>query len=302
MKIPLKKYYLILLLFFSYTGLIGQELICTVQVASPRIEGTDRRVFESMQTAIFEFVNNRNWTNYAFQAEERIECSILITIDERISVDEFKGKINLILRRPTYNAAYNSPLFNYVDNDFQFQYIEFQSLDYAENTYTSNLTSVLAYYINIFLGLDFDSFSLYGGTPFFEAAQTIVNTAQASAYSGWKAYESTHNRYWLVENLLNPAYQPLRKFLYEYHRNGLDIMHEKAAEGRSHISRNLDLLRLTYNEHPGLFLLQLLVEAKRDEFINLYSEGANTEKTNAINIFSEIDPANSVKYQEILKR
>ncbi len=302
MKINVRKYYLILLLSFAYSGLIGQEILCTVQVASPRIEGTDRRVFESMQTAIFEFINNRNWTNYAFRTEERIECSILITIDERISVDEFKGKINLILRRPTYNTAYNSPLFNYVDNDFRFEYIEYQALDYSENSYTSNLTSVIAYYVNVFLGLDFDSYSLYGGTPFFESAQAIVNTAQASAYAGWKAFESTRNRYWLVENLLNPAYQSLRKFSYEYHRNGLDIMSEKAAEGRSHISRNLNLLRTTYNERPGLFLLQLLVEAKRDEFINLYSEGSNTEKTNAINILSEIDPANSTKYQGILRK
>lgn len=297
-----KKYFFVFILSLAGVSLFGQEILCTVQVASPRIEGTDRRVFESMQTAIFEFINNRNWTNYSFKTEERIECSILITIDERVSVDEFKGKINLILRRPVYNSAYDTPLLNYVDNDFQFEYIEFQPLDYAENTYTSNLTSVLAYYINIFLGLDFDSFSLYGGTQFFESAQTIVNNAQNSAYGGWKAFENTRNRYWLVENLLNPAYQSLRKFSYEYHRNGLDIMSDNAAEGRSHITRNLNLLRTTYNERPGLFLLQLLVEAKRDEFINLYSEGSNTEKTNAINILSEIDPANSSKYQGILSR
>lgn len=302
MKVRYRKYFLLVLLVFGYVGLTGQEILCTVQVVSPRVEGTDRRVFESLQTAIFEFVNSRNWTNYAFKAEERIECSILITIDERVSVDQFKGKINVILRRPIYKTAYDSPLLNYADNNFRFDYIEFQPLDYSENTYTSDLTSVIAYYINIFLGLDFDSYSLYGGTPFFEKAQTIVNVAQASPYSGWKAYESTRNRYWLVENLLNPAYQSLRKFSYEYHRNGLDVMSEKAAEGRSHITRNLNLLRATYNERPGLFLLQLLVEAKRDEFINLYSEGSNTERTGAINILSEIDPANSSRYQGILRK
>lgn len=302
MKKSAKKYYLLLILMFGSAGLIGQEIFCTVQVASPRVEGTDRRVFESMQTAIYEFINNRKWTNYSFQLEERIECSIMITIDERISADEFKGKLNLILRRPVYKTTYNSPLFNYVDNDFQFQYIEFQPLDYSENAFTSDLTSVLAYYINIFLGLDFDSFSLMGGTPFFQAAQNIVNVAQNSPYSGWKAYESGRNRYWLVENLLNPAYRALRQFSYEYHRKGLDVMSEKASEGRAHISRNLELLRSVYNERPGLFALQLLIEAKRDELINLYTEGSNTEKTGAINILSEIDPANSSRYQGILRR
>ena len=302
MKRLAKKYYLLFLFVLASSGLIGQEILCNVQVASPRVEGTDRRVFETMQTAVYEFINNRKWSNYSFQMEERIECSILITIDERISVDEFKGKLNLILRRPAYKTSYNSPLFNYVDNDFQFQYIEYQALDYADNTFSSNLTSVLAYYVNIFMGMDFDSYSLYGGTPFFERAQNIVNTAQNSPYSGWKAFESTRNRYWLAENLLNPAYQSLRKFSYEYHRKGLDVMSEKAAEGRSNISRNLNLLKSVYNERPGLFLMQLIIEAKRDEFINLYSEGSNMEKTNAINIFSEIDPANSSRYQEILKR
>lgn len=290
------------MLILGFTALGAQEIYCTVQVASPRIEGTDRRVFESMQTAIYEFINNRRWTNYSFEPEERIECSILITIDERISVDEFKGKLNLILRRPAYKTTYNSPLFNYVDNDFQFRYIEFQPLDYSENTYTSDLTSVLAYYVNIFMGLDFDSFSLMGGTPFFQAAQNIVNSAQNSPYAGWKAYEGTRNRYWLVENLLNPAYGQLRRFSYEFHRKGLDLMSDNVSEGRSNISRNLELLRSVYNERPGLFALQLLIEAKRDEFISLYSEGSNTEKTTAINILSEIDPANSSRYQGILQR
>lgn len=298
----LKKLLFTIVFISSITGNQAQEILCSISVSSPRLEGTDRRVFETLQTSIYEFINNRQWTNYSFQPEERIECSILITIDERISVDEFRGKLNLILRRPVYKTSYNATLFNYVDNDFRFQYIEYQSLDYADNTFSSNLTSVIAYYVNIFLGLDFDSFSLYGGTPFFEAAQNIVNAAQNAPYQGWKAYENSRNRYWLVENLLNPVYSNLRKFSYEYHRKGLDIMFEKASEGRSNISRNLNLLKSVNDERPNLFMLQLLVEAKRDELINLYSDGSNTEKTTAINILSGIDPANAIRYQEILKK
>ncbi|MCP4551487.1 MAG: DUF4835 family protein [Bacteroidetes bacterium] len=298
----LKKLLFTIILFSSVTSIHAQEILCSISVSSPKVEGTDRRVFETLQTSLYEFVNNRQWTNYSFQPEERIECSILITIDKRISADEFSGKLNLILRRPVYKTSFNASLFNYVDNNFQFQYIEYQSLDYSDNTFSSNLTSVIAYYINIFLGLDFDSFSLYGGTPFFDAAQNIVNAAQNSPYQGWKAYENSRNRYWLVENLLNPAYQDLREFSYEYHRKGLDVMSERVSEGRSNISRNLNLLKSVNDERPNLFILQLLMEAKRDEFINLYSDGSNTEKTTAIDILSGIDPANSTRYQEILSK
>lgn len=278
----------------------AQEIYCTVQVSTPQIEGTDKRVFEALQKAMYEFINNRKWTAYSFKLEERIECSILLTINKKISVDEFKGKLNLILRRPVYNTAYDTPLFNYVDNDFQFKYVENQPLDYSDNTYTSELTSVIAYYMYIFLGLDFDTFSLLGGQTFFEKAQEVVNSAQNSPYPGWKSYEDIKNRYWLVENYLNPSYKALRNFNYSYHRSGLDMMSENAASGRSTIGKYLGLLKEVNRERPGLFVLQLLVEAKRTEFINIFEKGTSTEKTNAVNILKEIDPANSSEYQKIL--
>ncbi len=294
-----------ILLFFLllnfYTNIHAQEFFCTVSVRSPQVEGTDKRVFESLQTSLNEFVNNRKWTNYPFQTEERIECSILITIDERLSVDEFKGRINLALRRPVYNTSYNTVLFNYVEESFQFKYIEFQSLDFNSNNYTSNLTSVIAYYLYFFLGLDFDSFSEYGGTPFFEKAQEIVNAAQSSPYTGWKSYESMKNKYWLVENMLNPSYRELRKFNYEYHRLGMDDLSKNTSASRGKMAQSLELLRKVYNEHPNLFALQLLVQSKRDEFIKLFSEGSNMEKNKVLGILKKIDPANSSKYEKIKK-
>ena len=291
---------LIFILFLTFQS-YSQEFICSVSVNSSKIEGTDKRVFESLQTSLNEFVNTRVWTNYAFQPDERIECSMMITIDNQISSDEFKGKLNVILRRPVYNSTYNSPIFNYIDENIQFRYIENQSLDFNQNSYSSNLTSVVAYYLYVFLGMDFDTFSLNGGTPFYEMAQAIANTAQSSPYGGWKAFEGTKNRYWLVENFLNPSYRDIRKFMYEYHRLGLDVLSDNATEGRSLITENLKLLRNVYNERPNLFALQLILEAKRDEIINLYSEGSSMEKNSAVNILSEIDPANSSRYQEIMK-
>lgn len=291
-----------ILIFIITLHVSGQEFYCNVQVNSQQVEGTDKRVFETLQNAIFEFMNNKKWTNYSFKIEERIECAIVITISRRISSDVFEGTINLVLRRPAYKTSYNSALLNFIDKDFQFRYIEYQPLDYSDNVYTSNLTSVLAFYTYIFLGLDFDSFSLYGGTPYYEKAQAIVNTAQNAGERGWKAYENQRNRYWLVENLLNPAYQKIRIFIYEYHRKGLDMMAEDTQTGRANITKSLDLLQKLYNERPGLFILQVMLDTKRDEIIDIYSEGSPVEKTKAVNILKKVDPANSSRYQEILNK
>lgn len=297
----MRKILLLFLLAFVLTKTNSQEIFCTVQVISPQIEGTDKRVFETLQNSIFDFINNRKWTNHSFGIEEKIECSILLTIEERISVDEFRGRINVVLRRPVYQSSYNSPLLNFVDRDIQFRYIEYQPLDFSENSYSSEITSVLAYYVYMMIGLDFDSFSLHGGTPFFEKAQTIVNNAQNSPYSGWRAFDKPKNRYWLVENCLNPAYLALRTFSYEYHRNGIDLMAENAIRGRSNISSKLNLLERVYNNRPGLYLLQVTMESKREELLNLYSQGITSEKSKAITILSKIDPANSSRYQQLLK-
>jgi hypothetical protein len=298
----MKKILILLAVFLVSVRSSSQELDCQVSVTAPQLTGTDKRIFETMQTGIYEFMNNRKWSSYNFRTEERIECTVLLTITDRMSTDDFKGTLNLVLRRPVYNSAYNSVLLNWIDKDFQFHYIEFQPLDYAEGTYTSNLISTLAFYSNIFLGLYFDSFSQYGGSQFFDKAQSIVNAAQNAPETGWKAYESQKNRFWLVENYLNPANIELRDFSYRFHRLGLDQMYEKIDQGRNEVTESLDLLKTLYNEKPGLFALQLIMDAKRDEFVNIYSDQRvpPMEKTNVVNTLKEIDPANGSKYQTIL--
>jgi hypothetical protein len=290
-------------IFFLLTALAGaQEMNCVVSVSAPKIEGTDKRVFESLQNAIYEFVNNRKWTNYNFKIEERIECTILITINERLSQDQFTANFNLVLRRPILNTAYNSVLFNYVDKGVQFTYAEFQPLDYSDGSFTSNLTSILAYYTYIYLGLYFDSFSEDGGQQFLEKAQNVVSAAQNASEPGWKAYESTRNRYWIIENLLNPSNSAIRDFYYKFHRLGLDQMYEKVDIGRESITQSLDGIKTLYDAKPDLFALTLIVDAKRDEIINIYSDQRvpSNEKVIVTNIFKEIDPANSSKYLTIL--
>jgi len=294
----LKRISLMLSLILLMVRVNGQEFNCIVNISTQKLEGTDKHVFETLQNAIYEFMNNRKWSNFNLRTEEKIECTVLLTVNERLGSDEFRGNLNLVLRRPVLNSSYNSILLNYLDKGFQFRYVEYQPLDYSDGAFTSNLTSVLAYYSYVFLGLYFDSFSPNGGGQFFEKAQEVVNAAQNAPESGWKAFESEKNRYWLVANYLNPTYSGLRDFSYLYHRMGLDLMYEKVDAGRGSITESLNYIQKVYNTKPGLFALQLIFEAKRDEIVNIYRDQRvpPVEKNNIINMMKEMDPANSSKY------
>ena len=279
----------------------AQELKCDIRVNSNQVSGTDKTVFQNLQTALYEFINNTKWTNINFKTAEKIECSIAVTIKERTDSNSFSGELNMALRRPCYKASYTTPMLNYVDQKFSFEYTDGQPLDFSLNTHMSDLTSTIAFYVYMFLGLDFDSFSLNGGTPFFEAAQQIVNNAQSSSQAGWKAFDGNKNRYWMAENMTNNSYAPLHQFLYEYHRLGLDVMSEKPDEGRAAILQSLHNLQTIHQSYPTCFFLQLMVEAKREEIINVFSQGSPKEKTEAVNLMKEIDPAQSSTYETILQ-
>jgi hypothetical protein len=288
------------LTFVFFFHSIAQEFNASVQVSAPQLQQTNREKFQELRKSLYEFVNDRNWTNYSLTLDERIECTIAITIMEEISSDEFKGRINLVLKRPVYGTSYQTTLFNYVDNDFQFQWQEGQAIEFNEASFSSNLTATIAYYINIFLGIDFDSFQSMGGTPYFTKAQNIVNMAQSARETGWKAFESMRNRYWLAENLNNSSYANLRKAIYQYHRHGLDLMYDNPENGRRGIMEALELLQRAHREKPRLFFMQLFMDAKRDEFINIFSEAAPMDKTKAVNILKEIDPSKANEYQKII--
>jgi len=299
----IKAFLVTLLCVLCSVGLHAQELNCMISINTQKLSGTDKKVFETLQNAIYEFVNNRKWTNFNFKQEERIECTMLITINDRLSADEFQGTMNVVIRRPVLNAAYNTVLLNTIDKNVQFKYVEYQPLDYSDGTFSSNLTSILAFYSYTILGFYFDSFAPSGGSTYFEKAQDVVNSAQNSSDPGWKAYESEKNRYWIVNNYLNSANSEIRDFAYRYHRLGLDQMYEKADQGRSAITDGLELLQKLFNAKPNLYAIQLIFDAKRDEFVNIYADQRvpPMEKTSITNILKEIDPANSSKYQAILE-
>lgn len=296
------KIFILLILSLFMLTVQSQEFICNVEVSSQEIQGSDRRVYETMKNAIYEFMNNRNWTNYNYKQSERIECSILINVTKRPSVDYFRFDMTLALRRPVFNSSYNSVLFNYIDKDIDIEYIENQPLDFSVGMFSSNLTSILAYYAYIMLGLDFDSFMLNGGNPYYEAALNIVNAAQNTNYTGWKSSENTRNRFWLLENLTNPSYAGFRSFYYEYHLKGLDVMYEFPEKGRQTILATLEYLQKIKQSRPGLLFLQIIADSKRDELVNIFSDGLATEKTAAVKILNEIDPANAMTYQKILQK
>jgi len=296
--------YSFLTLIITGGGVVNsQELNCNVQVTAQKIQGSNRQVFESMQRDIYEFMNNSIWTNNVFSYAERIDCNILINITEQFSADEFRGTIQVQLRRPVYNTTYNSTLLNFMDNNFQFRYVEFSPLEFDPNSYRSSLVSVLAYYAYIFLGFDYDSFSPLGGTQFFQIAEKIVNNAQNASEPGWKPYDGSRNknRYWLVKNALDKEYEGIRRFIYEYNILGMDKMESKAGEARISILESLKLIQGVYRARPDpyMYILQIIMESKADELVSIFTDAFPEEKSRVVQILNEIDPGNKTKYEKI---
>lgn len=301
----MRNLFILVFVVFSCYSTFGQELKCNVQVVSSKIQGSNKQVFETLQEAIFEFMNNRVWTDHVYDTEERIECNLMFNITEQLSADEFRATLQIQSRRPVYNTNYYTTMFNYVDNDIRFRYIEFEPLEFDLNSHTSNLTSLLAFYAYYMIGLDYDSFSFEGGSPYFENAEKIVLNAQNVSEKGWKPVDDMahNNRYWLVKDMLDQDYAPVREFYYRYHRHGLDIMDEKVADGRAEIANSLELLQKVYRNRPDpyMHLLRLVFDAKADEFTKVFSESYPEEKNRAYTILSEIDQTNTSKYKSILE-
>ncbi len=301
----MKKFWFGLLFCLITIPLFSQELKCNVQISTQQIQGTNKQVFQTLQSAIYEFMNNKVWTNHVYAPEERIECNMLFNITEQISADEFRGTLQVQSRRPVYNTNYNTVMFNYMDNDISFRYIEFEPLEFDPNSHLSNLTSILAYYAYVVLALDYDSFSSKGGSPFWTIAEKIVDNAQNVPEKGWKPFENTshRNRYWIVKDFLDSDYAPCRDFIYRYHRLGLDVMDAKVAEGRAEIASSLELLQDVYRKKPDPFLqpLHIIFDAKSDELVKVFSESFPEEKSRMFQLLSEIDQANAGKYNQIME-
>jgi len=283
---------------------VSQELYCNVQVSAQKIQGSNREVFQNMQRDIYEFMNSMVWTDNIFSFSERIECNLLINLDEQLSADEFRGTVQIQLSRPVYNTTYKSTVLNFVDNNFQFRYVEFQPLEFNPNSHTSNLVSVLAYYAYLLIGMDFDTYSQGGGTPYFQVAEKIVINAQNAPEQGWKPYDGSRNRnrYWLVKNILDSEYSGVRQFIYLYHLRGLDRMESDMTRARTEIYESLRRLQEVYRQRPDPFMyyMTVVLDAKADEIVNIFSQAFPEEKNRVVQVLTEIDPASETKYKKIL--
>jgi hypothetical protein len=278
----------------------GQELNCRVQVIAPQIANVEGEIFESLEEAIQEFVNGRRWSNDEVMFEERIECNIQITISEAPTPTTFKGSIQVQSSRPVYNSDYNTAMLLVNDGDFEIVWDGSSNIQFSPDQYRDNLSSVLAYYAFMILGMDYDSMALDGGTPFYLKAQTIVANAQNAGPTGWKASQGQQNRYWLVENMLSQTFRPVRNCLYYYHRMGLDRLYNNLEQGRLSIADALIEMRQTHRIRPSSYNLQLFFLAKSDEILKLFGPAPTAEKTRLLPVLKQMDPGNISKYDSIL--
>ena len=294
------KFLLTLFLCFTAIAVNAQELNCQVNVNSSKIQG-DKTIFNELQKALYELMNNTKWTQDKFKTEERIECAIQIIIDERVSTDDFKGSIQITSNRPVYKSSYDSPMLNFKDEKFQFRYQQYQTLQYNESGDNPNLLQVLAYYAYIIIGFDYDSYSLMGGSPYFNKAQQIVAQMSSGGEVGWKSFESTRNRYWLAENLNSNIFRPLRELEYQMHRKGLDMMFDKRDDAIRNIADAIEPLRAVNNQKPTSYIFQIFFTAKGDELVNIFKGDVVPAdiKNKVKQVFLEVDPANSAKYNTI---
>jgi len=290
-------FFLLLLSISSLTK--AQDLNVRVQILSPQVQSTNKRAFDILQQAITDFLNNKKWSESTLLPEERIDCSLVITVKEWDGSNNYKAEAQVISSRPAYNSAYNSTVLSLNDRNFDFTYTEGEPLDFSNQQYLNNLPSLLAYYAYLIVGLDADTFSPSGGTASFVAAQNVVNNAQTSNFTGWKSIESMNNRFWLVNNLLDKNYQPMRDFSYKYHLQVLDKMADSQSAARRVLLDLLPLLSQVDRMVQGAMYNQVFFTAKADELVGILSALPSPDRIKAINLLSEADPANINKYDSL---
>jgi len=283
------------------TGSIAQELNTRVQVTAPQVPNINKKNIELIQSTVRNYLNNNKWSNESYLPQERIECSLVIKITAWDGNSAYKAEAQIQSSRPIYGTAYNSTLLNLSDKDFDFNYNEGQPIDFSDQNYLTNLSSLLSYYAYTVIGFDKDSFSKLGGTPYFLKAQNILNIAQQSGNSGWKAYDGLRNRYWLNENVLNKSFEELRVFIYNYHANTLDQMQQTPVNGSKILLGFLPDLKQMDKQKLGSIFPNVYFASKAEEMVSILALGTSQDKLKAYNLLDDIDPANINKYEALKK-
>lgn len=302
-----KKIIIIFALVFVAVVAEAQEIQARLTVITSKVSTqVDKKVFQTLQTALTNFLNNRRWTTDVFQPGEKIQCNFLLNIEQDLGNNVFKGKLTVQAARPVFNTTYDSPIMNFLDDNVAFRYAEFQPIEFNENRVqgndplAANITAILAYYVNLILGFDYNSFSLRGGDAYFQKAWNIVNNAPENKdIAGWKSFESLRNRYWLAENLNNNRFALLHDALFSYYRSGMDIFYENEDAGRNGILNCLNFLNTVNTENPNSMIMQFFFQGKSSELVKVFSKANTEQKGRAREYLIRLDITNGAAYKEL---
>lgn len=303
----MKKFTFIFLLFILASHVQAQELQAKLSVLANKVNAkVDKKIFQTLQTGLSNFLNNRKWSNTSYQPNEKIRCNFLLSIDQELGDNIYKASLTIQASRPVFNSAYESTLINFIDNDVTFRYVEFQPIEFNENRVqgndpmVANITAVLAYYVNVILGLDADSFAPRGGDVFFQKAQNIVNNApEASNISGWKTFDGVRNRYRLVENLQDTRFNLIHDAIYSYYRKGLDQFYDNEEAARTGVVAALNFLTVLNKDYPNSMVMQFFFQGKSNELVKMFSRANQDMKVQARDMLVKLDIANTTVYKEL---
>ncbi|MEN7548950.1 DUF4835 family protein [Rapidithrix thailandica] len=297
---------LALLLPIVWGGILGgeltaQELDCEVIINSESVQTQERKIFETMQQAIGQFMNTTQWTDDQFQEHEKIKCTLLITLGNNSTIQNYTANVQVQSMRPVYGTDYESPVCMFFDEKWQFQYNESDPLIFTENSYSTELTSLLAYYAYVIIGMDYDTFSPKGGDKYYNKALNILTNAQQSGGAGWSIIGDKRNRGWIVENLLNPQFEPFRVALYDYHRQAMDGFEKDANNSREVVFACLEKVQEVYEVQPQNINTLAFFDAKGAELLNIFSRGEVEVRQNAVNLLTQLNPRDANRYKKLLK-
>ncbi|MBN9282971.1 MULTISPECIES: DUF4835 family protein [Flavobacterium] len=290
--------WILLLLTFLSINSFAQELNCSVNVNYSQITNVNPQIFKTLEKSVTEFMNNTKWTTKTFKNNEKINCVVFITVNSFES-NNFDATVQVQSSRPIYNSTYSSPVLNFNDKDFKFRYVEFENMYFNPNSFDSNLISVLAFYANIIIGLDGDTYQNLGGTKYLEVASAIANVAQSSGFDGWIQSEKRNNRYYLINDMLSNTYTPFREAMYQYHFQGMDRMAENLKTAKEKIASSIETLSKVHDVRPNAFLTRVFFDAKVDEIVSVYSGGPNVDIVPLVDRLNRISPLNSSKWSNI---
>lgn len=286
---------LLVFLIFGFTQ--AQQLNCTVTINTDRLPNPNQQVFKTLQTSLSEFVNKTDWTGSVLKQNERINCSMYITLSS-YSSDQFSGTIQVQASRLIYNSTYSSPILNYNDKDLSFRYTEYEPLLFNPTTFESNLVSIVSFYSYMILGIDADTFQMGGGSSYLETAQNISNVAQQGGFKGWSQADGVQNRYFLINDMLSPTYSDLRQTMFLYH-SGLDNMSQDLKAAKEKIKSSIVLIGKLNSVKPNAFLTRIFFDAKSDEIVSVFSGGPSIPVTDLTDVLNKVSPLNSTKWSQI---